>query len=84
MGCLCSCLKQQDDNDGNASEANEFTPLTTGNNFFIYFVISFLIIIIIIYYQVVVMKAVVEKVAVIRNVVIMIMDLKEGQVIINL
>jgi hypothetical protein len=30
------------------------------------------------------MKAMVEKVVVIRNVVIMIMDLKEGQVIINL
>ena len=44
MGCLCSCLKQQDDSDGNVDEANEFTPLTTGNNFY-YFPIIIIIII---------------------------------------
>ena len=30
MGCLCSCLKQQEDSDGSINDANEFTPLTTG------------------------------------------------------
>jgi hypothetical protein len=37
MGCLCSCLKQQDDSDGDVNEANEFTPLTTGNNFYLFY-----------------------------------------------
>jgi len=30
MGCLCSCLKQQDDGDNNLNETNELTPLTRG------------------------------------------------------
>lgn len=30
MGCLCSCLKQQEDGDSSFNESNEFTPLTRG------------------------------------------------------
>ena len=30
MGCLCSCLKQQDDADNSLNEPREYTPLIRG------------------------------------------------------
>lgn len=76
MGCLCSCLKQQEDSDGNYNNANEFTPLTTGIIIYHYNNNTY-------YNHKVDMKVITERVEVTRNDLIMKTDLSEDQAIIN-